>query len=426
MIKNKKALSSRYPQARILLDLAEEALFYLQPENLIRQHVRLKNNRLIIDKKVFDLHKIENIYVLGAGKATYQMALVIDKILNKKITAGAINVPKAYTKKIGRINVTQASHPFPNEAGVAGAQAILDLANRAGNKDLVICLMSGGGSALMPLPPYNFSLQEKIELTRKLLKCSANIKEINCVRKHLSQIKGGRLGAAAMPATIVSLYISDVIGDDLNAIASGPTVPDPSTSKQAIKILKKYKISDKKLELIILENESPKFLDKKKVFNFIVGNNQQVLDHLILLAKRKKYKTKFLTATLHGEAKAVAKRLIALAEKLNRKTILIAGGETTVKIIGKGFGGRNQEFVLAASQYIGQDLTVLSLATDGVDGLTPKPVAGAILDSKNAPKNANKYLENNDSYTILNKIHSLLKTGLTGTNVGDIILLLKN
>lgn len=426
MIKNKSALVSLYPKARILLDLAEEAISFLQPENLVRQHVRLKNNRLIIDKKTFNLRKVENIYVIGAGKATYQMAEVIFKMLGKRITAGAINMPKAYTKKIGGINVNEASHPFPNAAGVTGAQGILNIANKAGENDLVICLMSGGGSALLPLPSEYFSLKEKINITKKLLKSSANIKEINCVRKHLSRLKGGRLALACSPATLVSLYISDVIGDDLHAIASGPTVADPSTSKQAIKILKKYKINNRKIERIILKNESPKILDKKKVFNFIVGNNKQVLDYLIALAKKRNYKIKFLTATLHGEAKVVAKRLIALGKRLNRKTILVAGGETTVKVHGRGYGGRNQEFVLAASKFLSPDLTLLSLATDGVDGLTPKPVAGAILDSKHAPKNANQYLKNNDSYTILNKIHSLLKTGLTGTNVGDIILLLKN
>lgn len=425
MIKNKKALIKLYPHGRVLLDLAEEALKFLQPENLINQHVKLKNNQLIIDHNIFSLEKFHRIFIIGAGKATYQMAAAINKILKQKIDSGYINVPQAYTKKIGKIIINQASHPYPSANGIKGAKRILSLTKHAGEKDLIICLMSGGGSALLPLPAIGLTIKEKINLTTKLLKCSADIQEINTVRKHISLIKGGRLAAAAMPATIITLYISDVVGDDLNIIASGPTVKDPSSSSDALKILKKYQIKNKKIEKIIKNNESPKKLDKNKVFNFIVGNNKQALDHIIKIAKNKKYKVKFLTANLKGEARIAAKKLAGKANRLPAKTIMIAGGETTVKIIGHGYGGRNQEFILAVMPNLADNVTALSLATDGVDGITPKPVAGAIINNKFRHYNITKYLKNNNSYSYLQKIHSLLDTGLTGTNVGDIIMFVK-
>ena len=426
MIKNYQALSNLYPDGKILLDLAEEALKFLQPENLIQQHVKLKNNQLIIDQKSFALNKYKRIFIIGAGKATYQMAQVLHKILKNKITAGYINVPKAYTKSIGKIIVNTASHPLPNAQGVKGAKKIMSIVKQAKEKDLIICLMSGGGSALLPLPAAGLTLKEKVNLTTKLLKCSANIHEINTIRKHISAIKGGKLAQEAIPATIISLYISDVIGDDLNVIASGPTVKDRSTSKDALAILKKCKIKNKKIKKIIKNNESVKKIDSQKVFNYIIGNNRQALDYIIKIAKKKKYKIKFLTANLKGEARIVAKKLAIKANKLSAKTIMIAGGETTVKVQGHGYGGRNQELILASLPYLANNVTALSLATDGVDGITPRPVAGAIISNKFNYIDIKRYLKNNNSYSYLQKIHSVLDTGLTGTNVGDIIMFVKN
>lgn len=426
MIKNKTQLLKLYPASGILFDLAEQALDFLQPEKLINHHVQLKKNKLIIDQKIFALNKYQRIFIIGAGKATYQMAFAINKLLKNRITSGYINVPKAITNKIGKIVVNQASHPLPNSRGVTGAKKIIELAINAKKDDLIICLLSGGGSALLPLPHHDISLSEKISLTKKLLACSADIHEINCLRKHLSSIKGGRLAQAAWPATLVSLYISDVIGDDLNTIASGPTVADPSTGLEAQEILKKYKLYTEKLGKIVRHNESPKKLDKQKVFNYIIGNNEQVLKYLIKTAKKNKLNITYLGAQLNGEAKKLAGQLAKIAKNTKKNTLIIGGGETTVKIKGHGYGGRNQEFILAIMPHLSENITALSLATDGVDGFTPKPVAGAIINNKYKKLAYNKYLLNNDSYTFLNKIHSLLDTGLTGTNVGDIIMLLKN
>ncbi|MFH0818615.1 MAG: DUF4147 domain-containing protein [Patescibacteria group bacterium] len=424
MIKNKSALLRRHQNSKILLDLAENALEFLQPKNIIKNQVKLTNNKLIIQNKIFDLKKYKNIYIIGAGKATYKMAVAVNKLLKNKITAGYINVPQVKTKKIGKIVVNKASHPFPNQSGVNGAKQILEIAKKADNNDLVICLMSGGGSALMPLPAKGFMLLEKTKLTDKLLKCSANINEINCVRKHISAIKGGRLAEAALPATIISLYISDVISDDLSTIASGPTVADKTTSQKAISILKKYNINDKKIINIIKNNESPKKIDTKKIFNYIIGNNSQAVEHLIATTKNKKYKVINLGSKIQGEAKLVSRELVNKAKKIKtKKTLLIGGGETTVKVVGNGYGGRNQELVLSALPYLNEKITILSLATDGVDGITPSPVAGGII-SKKIKGDITEYLKNNDSYSFLVKNNCLLKTGLTGTNVGDIIMLL--
>lgn len=426
MIRNKKQLLKLYPLSGILLDLAEEALDFLHPEKLINQHVKLKDGKLVIDRKIFCLNKYKRIFIVGAGKATYQMAIAMNKLLKNKITSGYINVPKSITKKIGKIVVNQAFHPLPNSRGVVGAKKIIELAINAKKDDLIICLLSGGGSALLPLPHHDISLSKKIILTKKLLDCSADIHEINCLRKHLSSIKGGRLAQAAWPATVISLCISDVIGNDLNTIASGPTVADSSTGLEAQKILKKYKLFTEKLGKIVRHNESPKKLDKQKVFNYIIGNNEQVLKYLIKTAKKNKLNIKYLGAQLNGEAKKLAEKLASIAKKAKKNTLIIGGGETTVKVKGNGYGGRNQELILAILPHLANKITALSLATDGVDGITPKPVAGAIIDDKFKKIPCQKYLNNNDSYTFLKKIHSLLYTGLTGTNVGDIIMLLKN
>lgn len=414
MIKNHKG--------GIVLDLAEEALRFLQPNNLFKSQISKKGNKLIIQNKTFDLSKFKNIYVVGGGKATYILAGALNELVGHKIKAGYINVPVAKTKKIGKIIVNKASHPFPDQNGLKGSKEILKIAHKAGEKDLVICLITGGGSALMPAPIPPLTLNEKIALTKRLLKSTADINEINTIRKHLSLIKGGKLAEAALPATVIGLYISDVSHDILSSIASGPTAPDKGTINDALKILKKHKITDKKIIKIIKDSETPKKLDNKKVFNFIIGSNKQALEHLKLFAEKKGFKTMILPCFLKGEAKKMPKKLLS---KLKPNTILIAGGETVVKIIGKGMGGRNQELALASIPYIKGKTTLLTLATDGVDGITPFPVAGAIISSglKISSQEIQSALKNNDSFRVLKKLNCLLKTGPSGTNVGDISIL---
>ena len=418
MIKNKQVLKKDFPEVGELINIAEVILKSIDPKKLVRRNFP-------------NIKKYKNIYVVGAGKAALPMAEETYMILGKKIKGGHINVPDAYKKKVGPISVIKAGHPHPTHAGEVGAKKILEICEKAQEGDLVIALISGGGSALMPLATNGFSLKARIKLTHNLLKCGADIKEINTIRKHISKIKGGRLAQTALPADLIGLYISDVIGDPLDMIASGPTVSDPTTSVDAIKILRKYKLLNKNLEKIILNNESPKSLPKNKIKNYIIGSNKQALE-AALKEGNKKCNCKILTSKLEGESRNIPKLLIKEINKMRKPAILLAGGETTVTIKGKGHGGRNQELVLAAITKLKPGMCILSLATDGVDGITPQPIAGAIAcynsqkicHAKNLK--INKFLKSNDSYNCLKKIHGLLKTGPTGTNVGDVIILKSN
>ncbi len=437
MLKNKANLYKQFTHGRILIDIAESVLKCIQPDQLIKKAVQLKRNVLTVQGDAYNLSNYKNIYVVGAGKASYGMAVALHELLGSRITAGYINVPAVPKKKIGSIIVNKASHPYPNASGVRGANNIVELVQTATSDDLVICLMSGGGSSLLPLPIQGITLQEKASLTERLMKRSADIFELNAVRKHISAIKGGRLAEAAAPATVVSLIMSDVLGDALDVIASGPTVMDSSARADALEVLERYKVGSKKIKKIISEHETPKRLDSKQVHNYIVGNNHIALEEISYAAKQHKLNPLLLTSTIRGEAKDVAQVLTSIAQEVydhnrpvKKPAIIIAGGETTVTVLGNGSGGRNQELVLAAVPLLNKRMTILSLATDGVDGVTPTPVAGAIADGGVAEQcvvdgiNYHEYLYSNNSYHCLQQLGCLLYTGPTGTNVGDIIMLL--
>ncbi|MFA6475113.1 MAG: DUF4147 domain-containing protein [Patescibacteria group bacterium] len=411
-------MEKNYP-IKLLKQLAQATLRALQPEQMVKVNLP-------------KLGVYKHIYVIGAGKATFGMAVQINKMLGKKITAGYINVPGNSQQAIGKIIVQTGSHPFPDQNTVQASNNILKLVRSAGKNDLVIGLWSGGGSSLFTIPRAGITLPQQVELTKKLMRAGADIIELNTVRKHISQVKGGQL-AAVCSAAMLNLIISDVIGDPLDVIASGPTVADASTTKQARQILKKYHIYNKPLEKIILL-ETPKKINSKKVKNILIGSNKIALNYLVKLAKQKQITPVIITDRLSGEARIVAKRLCRYAKKIQAikqlPVLLLAGGETTVTVKGNGYGGRNQELVLAALPHLAPGISLLSLATDGVDGFTPKPVAAAFgtfiggKDAINRVFTTNKFLDNHDSYTILNKLHQLLFTGPTGTNVGDIVLLL--
>ena len=454
MIKNKERLIKNGKtkiQKKVrkdLLSILEKILEVINPANLIKEKVSLKGSKLEILRQSFDLSKFRNIYVVGAGKATYLMANALEEILNDKITAGFINVPKILGKKLKKIKTCIASHPIPNRAGVLGTKKIIELLKGAKKNDLVLALISGGGSALMPAPASGIGLADKVKISDLLIRSPASIDEINAVRKHISDIKGGRFTQLAFPATLLAFYISDVVGDQLDTIASGLTVPDESTFADAISILKKYKLWEKaprairrhlKLGSQGLISETPKPKDKifqkGKIFNFIIGNNKKALDAALAKAKKLKYNCLCLTSFLEGEIHEVSKILLSCAyeiEKYNqpikKPALILAGGETTLDLKGKGQGGRNQELVLASISRLKPGMTILSFATDGVDGRTEVPVAGAIADMATYKKSLakkldiNKFLVENDSYGYFMKLDELIKTGYTGTNVGDIVL----
>ncbi len=381
-----------------------------------------------------------DIYVIGAGKASAQMARAVERLLGSRIKGGEINVKDGHAAALRRIQINECSHPIPDQRGVAGARHIAQIASQAGRDDLIVCLISGGASALLPLPAPPITLAEKQKTTRLLLHCGANIHEINCVRKHISLIKGGQLARLAYPATLLTLVLSDVIGDDLDAIGSGPTVPDRSTFADARAIFEKYRIWSKlpaavRNRFTSAAGETPKPGDKifEKTRTVIVGSNALAVDAAVLEARRLGFHTLVLSTFIEGEARevarlhaAIAKEIRATGRPIETPACVISGGETTVTIRGQGLGGRNQEFALAAALDIAglRDTLILSAGTDGTDG--PTDAAGAMVDGTTLARgrDAAAFLANNDSYHFFEAIGDLIKTGPTGTNVADIHLIL--
>jgi hydroxypyruvate reductase len=388
-----------------------------------------------------DLDHYERIFVVGAGKATGTMARSAERVLGKRISAGSINVKDGDPVKLRRIEVHPASHPIPDERGVAGAKRIAEICAEAGERDVVICLLSGGASALTPYPADPVTLAEKQETTRLLLECGANIHEINAVRKHLSSFKGGRLAKIAAPAHVLTLIVSDVVGDNLDVIGSGPTAPDSATFDTALAVLDKYALRTRVPENVRSkleggQDETPKPGDPvfDGVENIVIGSNQRSLDAAAREAKGLGYRTLVVSSTIEGETRDIARMHAAIARQIREHgqpvkapACVISGGETTVTIRGTGQGGRNQEFALAAAIDIAglRDVLVLSAGTDGSDG--PTDAAGAMADGatvERARGAAADALRNHDSYPFFKDLGDLIVTGPTGTNVMDIHLIL--
>jgi len=393
--------------------------------------------------------KYKAIYVVGAGKGTAPMAKAVEDFFNERIKEGLINVKYGFSEPLRYIKVIEAGHPVPDDMGVVGTKKIVHILNTATEEDLVISLISGGGSALLPYPAGKITLEEKQKLTQVLLECGASIDEINIVRKHISLSKGGQMAKAAFPATVFNLMLSDVVGDRIDIIASGPFVADPSTFKDAKEVLLKYNLISKVPKNIIeyldagiagKVPETPKPGDKifKKVINKIVASNMIALKACAKKSKQLGYNTIILSSMIEGETKEIAKMHCAILKEIlntgnpiKMPACVISGGETTVTIRGKGIGGRNQEFCLASAIEIADlpyKVVILSGGTDGNDG--PTDAAGGIVDpltisvGKEKGMDARRYLENNDSYTFLKNTGALLVTGPTKTNVMDIHIML--
>ncbi len=434
---------------KIALNAIEKALESVDPKGLVRSRVKLLNDKLIINNDIFELKSFRRIFVVGGGKASGHMAEALEEIFNGRIVDGIIVVPRGTAERFKTeiIRFHEASHPIPDQSSVEGARKIVDLAKEADENDLVLCLISGGGSSLMAYPREGVSLEDKRRTTDILLKCGATINEINTVRKHLSKFKGGHLAKSAHPATLISLLLSDVVGDPLDVIASGPTAPDTTTFEDAINVLKKYNVWDVVPESVrtILSNgekglieETPKSSDPsfKKVYNYVIGNNRIACIAAANELKSAGLNTILLTSQIEGEARnvgliigAIAKEIFLSNNPIHRPAGLVIGGETTVTVIGKGIGGRNQEICLASALRISglKGVVVASVSTDGIDG--PTDAAGAIVDgntilhSKLKGLDAEKYLNNNDSYSFFKRMGDLVYTGPTGTNVNDISIL---
>ncbi|MFC1798664.1 glycerate kinase [Thermodesulfobacteriota bacterium] len=445
MTDSKTTIEKLRHDARLIFD---EGLKAVEPKAAVKHYCHLENDTLIVDNRRYDLSGINDVLVIGSGKASAPMAAAIEDILIEKITTGIVNVKYEHTDDLKKVKLIEAAHPVPDENGEEGARAILELVSGAGADDLVICLISGGGSALLPLSVPGITLKDKQDTTNVLLACGATIHEINAIRKHLSMVKGGQLAKAAYPATLVTLMLSDVVGDDLDVIGSGPTVPDSSTYAYCLEIFEKYDIINR-LPKPVVEYiqrgiagelpETPKADDPifEKTHNLVIGSNIEAVTTAKKKALELGYNTLILSSMIEGETKDVARVHAAMAKEVLKTgnplpcpACILSGGETTVSIAGDGKGGRNQEFVLAAAMDISnhEHIVVLSAGTDGNDG--PTDAAGAVADTftqnraESLDLNPMAYLSNNDSYHFFEKLDDLLITGPTNTNVMDLRIML--
>ncbi len=443
------------PESNDIVGIRKDAkrIFYaglqaVEPGSAVKRYCRLVGDRFYIGNIDFDLSKFKNLFVIGAGKAAAPMAKALETLLGKRITRGVINVKYKHVAELTRVKLIEAGHPVPDKNGENGARAILKLITDAGKDDMVLCLVSGGGSALLPLPAEDLTLKDKQDTIKVLLSCGSTIHEINAIRKHTSMVKGGRLAEAAYPATLVSLILSDVVGDDLDVIASGPTVPDPSTFEDCMKIFQKYNII-KKLPKGIVDHieagcsgkipETPKTGDPafRQTHNLIIGSNIEAIIAAKQKAKNLGYYTLILSSMIKGDTSnvahvhtAIAKEIIKTGHPIPPPACILSGGETTVTIKGNGLGGRNQEFSLAAALDIAgkENIVILSGGTDGTDG--PTDAAGAMADNNTLKRaealglDPTHFLSNNDSYHFFEKLGDLFKTGPTNTNVMDLRIML--
>lgn len=442
----------------IIRRIMAAALEAVDPEKAVLNSLRREGNTLLIGGEPYDLADIDRVFLIGGGKAGAPMAKAVAAVVGDRLHACIINVKDGYTlgkdqaARMDRdsacpVQFVEAGHPTPNQAGVDGARLMADALNGVTERDLVLCVISGGGSALISLPAEGISLADIQALTDLLLRSGATINEMNTVRKHLSAIKGGGLARLAQPARLAALLLSDVVGNPLDVIASGPTVPDTSTFDDAWAVLDKYDLTSRVPAAVrkrlqagregqVADTPKPGDPIFERVQTLVVGSNDIAAARAVEKAKQEGLHSLLLTTYLEGEAREVAKVAAALAKEmavsdrpLARPACLVAGGETTVTISGTGKGGRNQELALAAALALDgwEDVLIATLATDGTDG--PTDGAGAIVDGGTVARaragglDAADFLRNNDSYHFFQITGELLVTGPTNTNVNDLLFI---
>ena len=423
----------------VAVELQRSALAAVEPGAAVRQHLRRQGDLVYVGDRSYDLDEYEHVYVVGGGKAAVPMAAAVAEVLGDRLTRGLVVTKVGHTGSgppLPSLEVLEAGHPVPDGNSVRGAQAIADLARRATERDLIVCLISGGGSALLTLPVPGLGLDDLQELTDALLRSGATINELNTVRKHCSSFKGGNLARLAAPAGLVTLVLSDVVGDPLDVIASGPTVPDPTTTADAQEILDRYSIWAGRT---VPFQETPKPGDSvfEQVHHVIVGSNRQAAVAALERARQLGFNGLLLSTYVEGEAREVARVAAALAKGVRSHgdpvpapACLVWGGETTVTIRGDGKGGRNQELALAAALALEgwPGVMLVPLATDGTDG--PTDAAGALVTGETVARARSLGLDPlaalmaNDSHTFFDKLGDLIRTGPTGTNVNDLLFLL--
>lgn len=443
IIKNSAEIGST-PLRRQAVEILEAGIESVLPSNVLTKSIAYfaGHNMLAVNGRFYNPGK--RIFVIGGGKASGEMAEVIETILPQSILIDGLVIDKSSNFKTQKIKVVNAGHPIPDNRGEQAVKEMLSLKDKygIGECDTVICLLSGGGSALMPYPAEGITLEDKQSVTDTLLSCGAEIAEINIVRKHLSRIKGGWLGRFFAPARVITLIISDVIGNDLSTIASGPTYPDTTTYKDALAVIDKYNLADKLPVKVItlLRNgalgrilETPKHLDNCD--NYIIADSKPVLEAMNQKASELGFNPFVITSEQKGETTAVAvnRALEILNGKYREYDALIIGGETTPVLPQNcGIGGRNQHYVIASLPILKNLPWEWVLAAMGTDGCDFMPgVAGAIADNgtvqsiEDSSIDVESYICHYDSNTLFKSIgNSLIVTGDTGTNVGDVMLYL--
>lgn len=423
LIKNFNELA-KTPERKIVLKIIEEGLRSIQPEEVFRTKIYRHGNILTIAEKEFDLNQFERVFILGFGKGSAGNAKLLENLVSDKLTEGY--VIDIESEKFKKIEFTEGTHPLPSETNFNFTQKVLERFSNLNPRDLVLIVICGGGSAML-VHPHAISLEQKINVGKALLKCGANIREMNIVRKHLSDVKGGGLAQILYPATVATLIYSDVVGNDLSTIASGPTVQDKTTTEDALHVIKKYGL-EKELELsqnafVKKPNEKKYF---EKVHNMIVLSNDTALFSMQKKAKEIGWDAKIFSDRFESEAKIAGKKLISAT---HHNSILLCGGETTVRVKNpKGRGGRNQELVLGALIYLKTDIAIASVASDGFDNTEN---AGAIGDYKTFEKanelslNPDKFLNVNNSFEFFEKVQDRIITGRLPSNVSDLIVVLR-
>lgn len=417
------------------------------PYHALLRTVSLEGHSLQVGRRAYDLARVDRIVAVGAGKASARMAEALERVLGARLEGGLVVVKTGHTVPTKRITIVEAGHPIPDRAGLRAAKQVRMLIHGLTSRDLLFVLVSGGASSLLPAPVPGVTLADKQRTTRLLLRGGATIQEINVVRKHLSLLKGGGL-ASSTKATIVTLILSDVIGDDIGTIGSGPTVPDPTTFADAIGVLQQYKLWHAVPAVVcqylrqgrngaVPETLKPGSRRLRRVHHEIIGNNSGMLDAVTRVAGEAGLRTILVSTALLGEARKAAVQFARFArifemnaDGLRRPACAVAGGEPTVTVTGRGKGGRAQEFAVAAAFDIENlpDVWLVAVGTDGTDG--PTDVAGAVVTGKTVARarkigvNLRLALKRHDTYSALKALRCHIRTGPTGTNVNDLYLLL--
>lgn len=431
-----------------LLHIVDGALNAVASDRAVLNALRLEGEVLHVGDRQYDLSSYERITCLGAGKASASMARALKQVLGDRLRGGLVVTKYDHGLAIRGIRVMESGHPVPDAEGEAGSCELLSQAHPTTEKDLVFCLLSGGASALVPCPKAPVSLADKMAATKLLLDCGATIHEMNAIRKHLSRVKGGLLAKALEPASVITLIISDVVGNDLDVIGSGLTAPDESTYADCLNIIDSYGLKQRMPATVmqVLNDGVQAFIPEttkhgdpcfERVHNALIATNETALHGSAEAARSLGYATDILTSTMTGEARDAAGWLAETARKRcaeGKPLCLLAGGETTVTIRGKGKGGRNQELALALGLELEQlpgirdRVSVACVGTDGTDG--PTDAAGGIILPETITRSRSMglapedYLTNNDSYHFLERAEALLVTGPTRTNVMDMVVML--